>query len=378
MDSIYVYNLLSEVISMMLNINKKLMNIIIIFVGVLFIGCTSALSFSSADNPESDDLLRQLNGYIIIDKPKGGIVAIELPSNKEIIIRQPWGISNPVKALGGLDKQGRIAFIDSDLGSKTYSLKIINISTKKETEVFTRPGSYWPHEKQNYGKSFSFSDTGGLAAFVKNYKDDSSLIPNDYVSIGDLEIVNTEKRSTVKTDINILDMGIDWFPDGEKLVYVALMPKDKINKDLTTKFADGFGSEMMTWHSTPVIVLLNLADMSTKQLHIGWNPIVSKDGSLILIQDYKGRIRLYDVSSGDSIPVNVPIGEECRVFSLIGKDFLLYKTIPATGRKHRLTSTFGITPYWTLRVAQMNTTKYKTVIQHLDEHRIVSYGEVQK
>jgi len=355
----------------MINVNKKLINIIIVFVGVLVIGCVSGLSSSSENNQESDDLLLQLKGYIIIDRP--GTSAIELPSNKQVVIRK-YGVD----ALGGPDSQGRIAFIDSDLGAKTYSLKVIDVVTKKETEVFTRQGSYWPHEKENYGKSFSFSQDGGLVAFVKNYKNDFSLMPDDYVGIGHLEIVNAEKRNTIKTDIQVLDKGLNWFPGGKKLVYVAVMPRDKVRHDLVEKFEDGFGSEMMTWHSTPVVVMLNLKDMSTKQLHIGWNPIVSKDGSSILIQDYKGRIRMYKVSSGNSMPVNVPIGEQCHVFSFIGKDIILYKTIPDTDRKYRLTSTLGTTPYWTLRVAQINTSKYKTIVQHLDIHRRVSYGEVRK
>ena len=87
---------------------------------------------------------------------------------------------------------------------------------------------------------------------------------------------------------------------------------------------------------------------------------------------------MYRVSSGNSIPVNVPIGEQCHVFSFIGKDIILYKTIPSSDKKYRLTSTFGTTPYWTLRVAQMNTTNFKTVIQLLDRWRRVSYGEVRK
>ena len=363
---------------MMIYIIKKLTNVFVIFSGVVIIGCLAGLASSSTDYPESDDLLLQLSGYIIMDVPRD-ISAIELPSNKRFVVRESSGTDKSTAyALSGPDRKGLIAFIDTKYATDVYSLKIIDIWTKNEKEIFTRQGSFWIHKKENYGESFSYSDNGKFAAFVRNYDSVPALIPNDYVKIGNLEIVDIEKRNMVKTDIKVLDKGLNWFPKGQKLAYVGLITKDKINKDLITNFEDGFASEMITWHSIPVVVILNLKDMSTKQLHIGWNPIVSRDGSSIVIQDYQGRIRLYNIASGASIPISVPIGEECHVFSFIGNDFLLYKTIPIAGRKYRFTSTFGRTPYWTLRVAQMNTSKFKTIVEQLDIHRRVSYGGPRK
>jgi hypothetical protein len=362
--------------ALMINPNVKFVAILISFIALIMSGCDVRLP--TVEGPESDDLLSKLHGYIIMERPKGGIIAIALPSDKEMTIRKPWEKSNPVEALGGPDNQGRIAFIDSDLGATRYSLKVIDMKTGKEIEVFTRHGSSWPHEEQNYGKSFSFSHNGGLVAFIINYKNDFSLIPNDYVNVGQLEIVNTEKRNIIRTDVKAMDKGMDWLHDLKKLVYVALIPKDKIDHQLAMKFNDDFGNEMTTWHSLPVISLLSLADMSTKQLHIGWNPIVSRDGSSILVQDYKGRIRIYRISYGDSISVNLPAAKEAHVFSFIGQDVLLYKGLPTEGSKQefRLTSTFGTTPYWTLKVAQLKTLEFKTVVQYLDIHRRVSFGEV--
>lgn len=351
---------------------------ILLFSAMIFIsGCDVRLP--TIDGPESGDILPQLHGYIIVDMPRGGIVAIELPSMKEIIIRKPWDEKNsPVDALSGPDNHGRIAFITSNLGSTTYSLKVIDVNTQKETEVFTRHGSSWPHETQNYGHSFSLSPDGGMIAFIINYENNLSLIPNDYVNIGALEIVKIENGSVTKTDIKALDNGLSWFSDGEQLAYAALIRKEELPNNLRTNFDDDFGREMKTWHSVPVTFLLNLAKMSSKPLHIGWNPTVSKDGSSILIQDYEGRMRLYKISSGESTSVNLPPARQSHVFSLIGQDMVLYKGLPTKGskQKFRLTSTFGTTPYWTLKVAQLNTAKFKTVIQHLDIHNRVSFGEI--
>jgi len=349
--------------------------LLLFIVAVLISGCDVRLP--TVDGPESNDLLTQLHGYILIDKPKGGILAIELPSTKEIIIRKPWGEkNNPVDALSGPDNQGRIAFIDSGLGATNYSLKVIDLNTQKETEIFTRHGSSWPHETQNYGDSFSLSPTDGVVAFIINYKDDFSLIPNDYVNIGTLEIVKIKNGDVIKTDIKALDKGLSWFPDGKQLAYVALIRKDKLPNHLRTTFDDNFGREMTLWKSIPVTFLVDLTKMSSRPIHIGWNPIVSKDGSSILIQDYEGRIRLYKISSGESVSVNLPPAKQSHVFSFIGQDMLLYKGLPTKGskQKFRLTSTFGTTPYWTLKVAQLNTGKFKTLIQYLDIHRRVSFG----
>ena len=64
---------------------------------------------------------------------------------------------------------------------------------------------------------FFYSDNGGFVAFVRNYKNVYSLIPDDYVNIGHLEIVNTEKKNTTKIDIKVLDKGLNWFPDVRNL-----------------------------------------------------------------------------------------------------------------------------------------------------------------
>jgi hypothetical protein len=58
---------------------------------------------------------------------------------------------------------------------------------------------------------------------------------------------------------------------------------------------------------------------------------------------------------------------------------ILYKTILIEGRKHRWTSTFCRTPYWTLRVAQINTTKYKKLIRDIDRNkRVIVMGGTEK
>ncbi|MEE9912967.1 MAG: hypothetical protein K4571_14740 [Deltaproteobacteria bacterium] len=210
----------------MLNVIMKFINILLILFIVAFtVSCASGLSNLFKTNPpETDDLLLQLEGYIIMDKPRGGIVARLLPSNTEMIIRKPWGIGDPVKSLGGPDNQSRIAFLE-DHDSETYSLKLMDMKTTKETEIFSKKRSSWSHVQENYGKSFSYSAAGGLVAFVRMFKSMPSLIPNSYPHIGDLEIVDTEKGSVVTTDIKALDNGLDWFPDGKRLVYVELIPR---------------------------------------------------------------------------------------------------------------------------------------------------------
>ena len=358
-------------------IKRQYKSILVLAIAMLISGCDVRLP--TVNGPESEDLLPQLHGYIIMDRERG-IIGIELPSTKEIIIRKPWDKkNNPVDALSGPDNQGRIAFIDSDLGAEIYSLKIIDMATRKETVVFTLHGSYWPQD-ENYGQSFSYSRTGGMVAFITNYKDDLSLIRNDYVNIGTLEIVKTEKGIVIKTKIKALDKGLAWFPDGKQLVYAALVRKNELPHNLKMQFDDGFGREMNAWHSIPVVFVLDVITMSSRPLHIGWNPIVSSDGSSIFIQDYKGRLRKYIMATHDSISVDIPPTKQSHVFSSIGNDVLLYKGLPTKGskQKFRFTSTFGTTLYWTLKVAQLTTGKFKTIEQYLDIHRRVSYGEGNK
>ena len=355
--------------------NKLMFHLIVFIICILLLSCSLVYPVTREVITETDDLFLQLKGYIIIDKP-GDISAIELPFVKHSDIIERCKADGRIKALSAPDKKGRVAFISDDL--KTYSLSIVDMWTKKEIKIFTRQGSSWPHEKDNYGRSIAIADNNGIVAYVRNYKSDSRLIPDDYLDIGSLKIVDIEKKSEIDTDVNVIDKGMAWFPGGDKLLYSGLVPKLKVDKKLKTQFEDGFGNSMINWQSIPVVMTLDLKDMSTRQLHIGWNPHVTGEGSAIVIQDYEGRIRLYDIARGDSIPVNVPIDERCHVFSSIGKDYLLYKTIPYKDRKQRWTSTFGRTPLWTLRIAQMNTKRFKTVVQDLDKHRRVSYGIVEE
>jgi hypothetical protein len=351
-------------------INKKL--VLIFLIAIILSSC--GVYLPTVDGPESPELLQHIQGYIITDKAVGGLVAIELPSEKEIVVRKADDNHAPIHCLSGPDNKGRIAVIES--GNETYTLKIIDIGARKEREIFTRQGSYWPHYDENYGDSFSFSNSGGMIAYIRNYKSESSFIPNRSIQIGQLVIVNSETGKIMQTEIKALDEGLAWFPDGEKLLYSAIVNRTDLPKNIATSFDDNFAGEMKAWQNIPVVFQLDLKKMIARQLHVGLNPIVSRDGDSVLLQDYAKRMRLYKVSTDESTAIDIPAAKDAQVFSFIGEELFLYRGLPTKGssQKWRFTSTFGRVPIWTLKVAHLKSGKFKTIVQELDIHRRVSFG----
>src|SRR5438128_1086143 len=89
--------------------------------------------------PETDKLVPQATGYVLMTKPPSGITAIELPSLKETIVRRE-DAGNPndtptIHMLSGPDRDGRIAYIEDHYfvandKNKRHALKMIRIDGK--------------------------------------------------------------------------------------------------------------------------------------------------------------------------------------------------------------------------------------------------------
>src|SRR5437762_3454464 len=76
---------------------------------------------------ESAALLPTVSGYIVMDRPPGGIVAVRLPDLQEIVVRNssPPGqqLFPMVHTVSGPDEDGRIVYIDSDMLQKRHWLR---------------------------------------------------------------------------------------------------------------------------------------------------------------------------------------------------------------------------------------------------------------
>lgn len=333
------------------------------------------------NGPETKELLTLTKGYVITTGEHArGIVAKELPSGKELTIKAPNMNDNPIHMIGGPDKKGRIAVIESIGGSggaetEQYSLKVIDMDSRAEKTVFLRKGTYWSHIAENYGNSFSLSDSEGVVSFISRLK--STPVHNNtrYFEIGNLEIIYIESGEAVKSDIKAIDEGLSWSPNGNFIAYSELLSRQDLTSEMQIAFADGFGKQWQEWESAPIVSIFDVRGHASRRLHAGLNPVVSKDGLSILVRDDEGHFKLLYISNTQSVTVAVPGGDAS--FSMIGNGLALYRGLPTTGSKQhfRLTSTLGVLPYWTLKIADVNTGKFLTIMPKLDPWRgKISYG----
>ena len=79
--------------------------------------------------PEATDLIAHVHGTILVDEPKGGIVAIALPSLRQRNLRDPDTGHLPAYSLAGPDANGRVAFVENDGLRERHALKLGRAST---------------------------------------------------------------------------------------------------------------------------------------------------------------------------------------------------------------------------------------------------------
>lgn len=335
------------------------------------------------DGPEATDLLHDLKGFIMIDRPVGGIVAIELPTLKEMIIRKPWGekekeYKKSIHQFSGPDNKGRIVFLEDQWKEKNFSFKVMDMNTKNEDEIFTRTGSMWTFQKENYGESLSLSPKGGLVAFAANNRGVQMENPPALLEVGQLEIWNIDTKEKVQSgNIKILDNGLCWFPDGKRLALVQLISKSELGDNFLKKLVeDSIYKPYKNWNKIPVVSILDLKDNSIRIIDIGIEPVISPKGESVLMRSTINQnfYKLYTLARDGSIPINFS-GQSYQVFSFITEDIILYRGYPTAGteQKWRHTSTGGGIRMFSLKIAQLNTNRFVTILPSIDRWDRISF-----
>ena len=332
----------------------------------LFCGGLNFHKLPFVKDRKSPELLAGSRGVIITNQ-KRGLNAISLPSKKKKVIISPGSVHR----ISGPDKKGNIAYIATTY--ETFSLKTIGMKSGKQKTFFTRTGSYWPHEKQNFGNSMALSPVGSLVAFISNYHGVQFKKPYLYVAEGDLEIWNIKTGKQIKIIKNVLDQGISWFPKGRRLALVRAVSREKVSEKMREHEDDKRKNK--TWLKVPVIKVHDVYSDTEQTIFPGLNPLISPNGKKILINEENESYIMYNLSSARVTSVSFP-GQSFRAFAFINNDTLLYQGNPAEGeaQKSRRKSMGGRIPIWLLKIGKINSNKYYTVSQELDIHNKVSFG----
>jgi hypothetical protein len=322
-----------------------------------------------------------VDGYVLLPEPVGGIVAVHLPGGEETFVREPQASADtgqlPVHALAGPDSAGLLAFVEESMFPPSHSLCVIRLDGTGSRKVFTRAGdALWNHK---VGTHLALSPVGGKVAFICNLRD--WQVPGALLFQGPVEVWDVQTGASRRFDVAALDGPIAWLPDGRHLLYAKLVgPRDV--EDLPLK-PDGFGASYASWRQVPAVHVLDTNTGKERLLHVGEGPVVSPDGSFVVLQgrtSQSGAVyRVVWVDTGASTPVTIPGG---RPVAILSRDVYLCFGAPGPGVPASHTKYYsplvGPRPMLALNASTPAAGRFKTVVPDVDPRLSVSFGRTRR
>lgn len=330
--------------------------------------------------PEHAELDNRMKGYVVFDRPVGGLVAVSLESSQEVILREPDG-GGTVHSVSGPDDQGRIAFVENHMDEERHLLKVIRLDGTLDQTLFEREGdALWSYNGDEIGDYLALAPTGGLVAFVENLEPVGMQAPSARLSRGRLAVWDVDSGREMGTDAQALDGQLDWFPDGKRVVYSDLVLREQ-GLELMRRHVDSdeaFSKDFAHWDQIPVVFAYDVEKGSAVALHVGMQPAVSGDGRIVFIRGHDVHWRLYSVEDDDSRSFEAPGGIWPGVIGFVEPSLPLYWAWPTEGARRGWTTSnsplVGPKPMRTLKVMDLATGEFRTVIPSIDPRRTVSFG----
>jgi hypothetical protein len=220
----------------------------------IYSSCTAnSKPLPTVAGPETNDLINRATGCVVVDHPVAGIDAVRLQDLRKLAVRQPHDETDAIYLLAGPDAEGWVAFVTDNMEAKTHSLKVIKMDGTGEEEVFTAPGdALW----DNPMSTPALAPRGGSVAFLTQPV--RSFAPR--IESGPIEVWNIHTKKEQDTNIEALNRGLSWFPDGKHFTYVQVQPGEP-----------------------EMVYILNVENGERKLLHTGRNAMVSTDGESVLV-----------------------------------------------------------------------------------------------
>jgi hypothetical protein len=333
--------------------------------------------------PEANDLLSRLSGTLVACEPGGGIRAVTLPRIEQKHLRQPSRHDQPpfpsVHSISGPDHQRRVAYIENRMAASPeqsqHCLRVLGGADGQDRVLFTRPGdALW---ETAIGDHLALSPLGGKIAFLSQLTSVQMAQPPVLLETGGIEIWSIDEGKGRETGIIALDAGLSWFPDGQRMAFAALVSKDQVPTGPLEP--DRFGGDTAGWPQVSAVDVLDTETSETEILHPGRNPVVSTDGRTVLVVDFEYRWRLVDTATRQSTPVRVP-GQWGAPIALIDSRLVLYRGYPTAGTPIRLTAAnsplSGPKLMLSVKVADIDSSEFQTILPYFDPRTHVSYGAV--
>lgn len=354
------------------------MSVTISIVFAALLAWTQNIEFRTVDGPETKGLASSLTGYIIMDQPLGGILALDLATREAITVRPARRGAGLIHAISGPDSKGRIAYVLYYLGrDRRHLLKTVNIDGSEDTVVFQRPGD--PLWKGAMGRSVALAAVEGRIAFVGKLSKKQMREPPALLRTGPLEIWSADRRDGNEVIADVVDQGLFWFPDGKRLAFVKLVPRDEANAldSHGIGLADGFG----TWDIVPVIHIFDIQTGAQAPVCVGWKPIVSSDGKSMIVRDLDRRYRRVVIEDRQIERIDWP-GNWRGPIALLSENRLLYWGLPTSGTPPSFTKIgsplVGRAQLGTIKLAEFGTNRFETLIPGVDPRRNLSVRIIER
>jgi hypothetical protein len=261
-----------------------------------------------------------------------------------VVVREPEQNREIITDVSGPDEEDWVVFIEDHMGSRTFSIRAIQMDGSSEHLLYTGPGdSLW----DNPISKVMLAPKGGSIAFLSQ---PVKQFAGPVIS-GPIEIVDFKTGQRRNTGVLAADKGLSWFPDGKQLAYVQPGSPERI-------------------------YILNVETGENKLFHNGSRPLVSTEGSSVLVEA-DDQQALIEAASGNAREVTWP-GNWLGPIALIGDDMLLYWGFPTTGAIPAYTK-YGSPlvahhAMGTLKLTRLGTGQFQTVVSYVDPRDRLSYG----
>jgi hypothetical protein len=224
------------------------------------------------------------------------------------------------------------------------------------------------------------SPKNGKVALVAKLEDVQLRRPNTLFQKGKIEIWETEQAKGFETGVDALADTLAWFPDGRQLSYVDLVDRRKLSK-LAEEFKE-YWDVYAEWSVLPAVYVLDTVTSEKRLVHPGRHVVVSRDGKAALISlstssDFRTWLVSFETQQVKA--VKVPGGGS---IALIDQDTVVYRGLPTSGSEIRYTENnspiVGPKPMMTIKVADIPSGKFQTILPYVDPRGAISFGVLSK
>lgn len=336
--------------------------------------------------PEDPELAAE--GSCVWSLPKGGIEVFDVATGETRVLREPWE-DKPgahAHAVSGPDRAGRIAYIaDHFFGrakeKRQHALRITHLEGGQETELFVRDGSAMSAMsagKGEIGTTLALAPSGGRVAFLSGLRRrqlPGALLHEGAIEIWSIEEARCEARIAGAAESILPSPWVSWFAEGERLAFVRLTPRKSLPR--SPDIADHLGGRAAGWDVVPSVWVHDLRTGEEEFVLPGWRPVVSRAGEVVFVESLDVGWSAFDMKTRRARSVTWT-GDAAGIVAAPTPETILFLGKPTKGQPAGRTKHFsplvGPRALRALKLAAVDTTRFRTLLPQVDPRLSMSYG----